>query len=740
MSDNNNSNQSNSASSWTSHFDLKTILTIAIPAVAILLVGLVFTEIDVTLLTALLIFTAIILWIIWKPLATLTVKIPKFKIIRSIPPSISLKVRWPFQVILTILVIIVSYLIFQKLWLDAKAANQPNFEITALNTLPGDMNIYEVTDQLIWNAYGLDEYGVVISYTIQVRPIYKGEDQYGEIVANISGDAGQLAKPKRIWSSFDNQADVVTFDLTLPEILEVTGLQTNSEFPENVSGIEPLIQEEVIQIEIAEKANMDNPLGAGQITFRNSPWDFRATLSNRVNENNEVERQIDFFIKNYGGEGDFTIRYRLVRLNGELSSEPNPMVNSVHDIGNWNEPIDFIHLKRDESYQGTQSLPKQITSNLSKGRYLLEVYAVKKQPYVQFHDPSTDWSDLNTLNSPWWFGKYPYYTPIFLETEGIDLDPLIKAELDRLQDENGVDLGIALGQPEEVTSKWGTVAQTQWFEYGIVYFYDDQVFAIYGPVYEYYLSKGLDRIPKIPETKLKTIQIDSDVYIYSMEFDKVCENCDVSEILVSPLGPAWLEGWIRHIYYQDYGGYNGWLGFPVGDIKIFPDSEIQLFRNGYISYFYPVIDVDEDGDDIRNWGNTPTAYRYLTTHKESEGTLFEVDAKKDWQDTGIYVNPDDNITIVHVGGSWENSNEGQNPFDANGNRNSPPTDYRKHDHAYGGSLIGKIGEEGSPFLVGRWSEFNAEDEGNLFLSMNDNILNDNDGIITVQIIHTKPEE
>ncbi|MDC7996338.1 hypothetical protein [Altibacter sp. HG106] len=49
-----------------------------------------------------------------------------------------------------------------------------------------------------------------------------------------------------------------------------------------------------------------------------------------------------------------------------------------------------------------------------------------------------------------------------------------------------------------------------------------------------------------------------------------------------------------------------------------------------------------------------------------------------------------------------------------------------------GSLIGKIGEDGDWFLVGKGGTFTANSKGRLYLRVNDRFVNDNDGYYTVQ--------
>ena len=53
----------------------------------------------------------------------------------------------------------------------------------------------------------------------------------------------------------------------------------------------------------------------------------------------------------------------------------------------------------------------------------------------------------------------------------------------------------------------------------------------------------------------------------------------------------------------------------------------------------------------------------------------------------------------------------------------------------GGALVGKIGPDGVPFLIGSGFDLNAPATGTLFLAMNDDqgMLNDNMGSVQVSI-------
>jgi hypothetical protein len=56
-----------------------------------------------------------------------------------------------------------------------------------------------------------------------------------------------------------------------------------------------------------------------------------------------------------------------------------------------------------------------------------------------------------------------------------------------------------------------------------------------------------------------------------------------------------------------------------------------------------------------------------------------------------------------------------------------------------GCLIGRIGEGGQPFYVGKHHVSTAGSDGTLYLRINDDIVSDNKGYLTVTVTVEKPE-
>jgi hypothetical protein len=620
--------------------------------------------------------------------------------------------RWRVHTVFRVLAIIAIVGAIAGIGYFVIQASQPSFEITTVDSLDNDPNAYEVTDMLIWNQDGLAQYGVGITFTLEIVPHYYGKQRFGKVVALISGDGGNtLEKP--LWNAFTNEASAQQITLTLPELLRVSGLRTNSGTPANpFSSGGRAFQQARLVIQVAQATAKARPWSTQEIIIRNAPWELHSELVQLD------DSQVAYaYVKNLGGPGEFTIRYRLARLEAEIGSETT--------IDAWNGPAKLVHLEKGGSFTDTFSVPDQ----LAQGRYYLEIYAVKKQNYVQFTDPSATWENLDSLNTLRWFSESPSNTHLFNVATTIPEAPAVQAERGRLKDELGVDLGLALKPAEDVSSPASTKGQRQVFQKGEVYVHDGQAYGLYGPILEHYTALGgvQHKLMGFPTSGVRAVTSVSGAEGSVAEFESSPPQGHTM-IYASDKGVAEVQGWINDIY-QKNGGPTGWMGFPLADSQYYSDSEIQMFEYGYIIYYYPQVEGKQD------LSRPPVVYPYLA----SRGTLFDVHAEQLWQNTGAQVQLGDRVTIIQVDGTWTNEVDVQ-PFDANGDPTSSPAEGATSSSVRVGVLIGRIGEDDkSLFSVGRWSTFTSQAAGPLYLAMNDGYYEDNSGLITVQITVEHPK-
>ncbi len=109
---------------------------------------------------------------------------------------------------------------------------------------------------------------------------------------------------------------------------------------------------------------------------------------------------------------------------------------------------------------------------------------------------------------------------------------------------------------------------------------------------------------------------------------------------------------------------------------------------------------------------------------------FEVVANQVWQDTGVSVKPGDTLTIVYVSGKWAPWPGGA--YDASGTGVISYCDCNVLQYVSHASLIGKIGDS-DPFPVGSYYSHAVTQSGPLSLQINDAVLRDNSGSITVKV-------
>ncbi|MBZ0307125.1 MAG: SH3 domain-containing protein [Anaerolineae bacterium] len=101
-----------------------------------------------------------------------------------------------------------------------------------------------------------------------------------------------------------------------------------------------------------------------------------------------------------------------------------------------------------------------------------------------------------------------------------------------------------------------------------------------------------------------------------------------------------------------------------------------------------------------------------------------------WPSTNIQVRAGDRITITYLHGTWRLGRDFA-LTDASGGSNSI-IDFH-NVNARHGSMIARVGSTGFVYAVGNARTFTARNGGTLFLSINDDVVNDNSGVITVQV-------
>lgn len=128
-----------------------------------------------------------------------------------------------------------------------------------------------------------------------------------------------------------------------------------------------------------------------------------------------------------------------------------------------------------------------------------------------------------------------------------------------------------------------------------------------------------------------------------------------------------------------------------------------------------------------------TAWR---PHSQAEMLVHRVFAYRQWQSTGLYLEKGETVSLT-ASGQWSYS-----PWvglhGPEGGRWAPAFYPMQTPPALGGALLGRVGEAGDLFYVGHRAQYTVSAPGFLYLGINDDLLGDNVGELTVSITVTQP--
>jgi hypothetical protein len=121
-----------------------------------------------------------------------------------------------------------------------------------------------------------------------------------------------------------------------------------------------------------------------------------------------------------------------------------------------------------------------------------------------------------------------------------------------------------------------------------------------------------------------------------------------------------------------------------------------------------------------------TLWRPQTFTAQSTHSVY---AYRQWQSTGLYLETGDQVRLT-ASGQWSYSPV----VGLHGPEGAlPAPDYYPLPRVRGGALLARLGEAGNVFYVGPGLTFQAHDSGFLYLRINDDLLGDNMGKLTLKI-------
>ena len=104
-------------------------------------------------------------------------------------------------------------------------------------------------------------------------------------------------------------------------------------------------------------------------------------------------------------------------------------------------------------------------------------------------------------------------------------------------------------------------------------------------------------------------------------------------------------------------------------------------------------------------------------------------AYRQWQSIGLHLNAGDRVRLT-ASGQWSYSPE----VGLHGPEGAlPAPNYYPLPAARGGALLGRLGDAGNIFYVGSFLNYLAPEPGFLYLRINDDLLGDNIGTLTIKI-------
>jgi molecular chaperone DnaK len=145
----------------------------------------------------------------------------------------------------------------------------------------------------------------------------------------------------------------------------------------------------------------------------------------------------------------------------------------------------------------------------------------------------------------------------------------------------------------------------------------------------------------------------------------------------------------------------------------------------------------QSGGSLTSTGETQSTASSPSTAPSTRQTTVIVDSRVAWYATEVVVSKGDLVSLTSTGTI---SDDGARYFGSDGLARNPSNDPHDSDPYvafHHGGLIGRIGTVGAPFFVGLSQLIEAPIDGTLYLRINDAILGDNDGVLTVQVTVTE---
>ena len=260
------------------------------------------------------------------------------------------------------------------------ATSKPGFEINFLHLPLGSDNAYYVTDSLIRTQGDLSRFHEfqLSPLSVEVVPDYLGNEKYGNVILRMAGSSA--SKDFQLWADFDQRAQTQTVEISLADILQVSGIQMNAENEAtNLMLGATRYQQASLKFDVIRLSQPDRPLGpTRELLVKNAPWKQEVSIVWRDG------RFLDYALTNFGGEAKFHCRMNIGRVLSDVSASDDIFWSGVATLDNPPRCEPFT-LKTGETYQVSFALNNDtLGEDLGHGRYLVEIYSFPERADVTF--------------------------------------------------------------------------------------------------------------------------------------------------------------------------------------------------------------------------------------------------------------------------------------------------------------------------------------------------------------------
>jgi hypothetical protein len=481
-------------------------------------------------------------------------------------------------------------LLFIGIFVGLCCLARPGFNLGFVSGNDPSLEPLEVTDYLIDHPDERDlRQGMVSArFEFRIEPAYSGTKKLGQLAAVVSGDGKKAPIEKSLWNQFDSDSQPMTFTLTLQELVDLSGIQMDVISRTNVldKGFIPYNQAR-LEIRIVQSNHQNRAYSSFEVPVLNAPWDQRSVLVDRGGR-----KFVDVAIENRGEPGKFAVVFHVTQVTTPIPSDDVTVWSGNKHIDWWITPPEYQTIASGGFI--TLSVPLTESLNppmLNAGRYLVEAMAIKQQPYIAFTYPLTTTWQTPFLFNRWWFSRAIATDLHVFNVPAPITDDLVRKEIDRLRQEQDVDLGAPLRAAETITSSTGTVGYRQVFDNGEILVHDNTAYSLYGSILDHYHTwvkpdGVIARYVGFPMSQAQTVTSSLGTTATLMEFQDMDYPNAPAAIYTSSKGVAGIRAGFRSKHLAE-GGHAGRLGFPVADEEYYPDCLIQRFENGYLVYPEP---------------------------------------------------------------------------------------------------------------------------------------------------------